>query len=287
MFIALYNFKFFAYDPDRARQLFSGHELEMEFEPSWFLSSLNITKKDDAGTTIQKTVPYSMYRSLVSIRDITDNNKLIFQTETFLEQTSGVPYIRGGFTENAQSWVVDFEAIDDTVRNILIDMPEVSSDTIIKRSSVITTGDFKSPGYRYTYGFAPGAYGTIGFSFNYTAEQRGGVYRPDSSSIHPPYPGFESPIVDNSFSVPIYALTDIGGDLNTTYDSSIVYRTQAVGTNIYGNYLITNDNSGQLSWAVRPQFGTTAYGSYNNGPAEYLIEFKPGGSETLSLKSEK
>ncbi|MFC2130892.1 hypothetical protein ACFLSQ_05615 [Bacteroidota bacterium] len=282
----LYNFKFFGYDPDRVRQLFSGHTLEMEFEPLWFLSNMTITKKEGE-TQIQKTVPYAMYSSLIKIKDLTDDNRLLFQQSTYLEQTSGQAWIRGGFTENAQSWVVDYEAIEDTIRDIMIIMPDLAADTIVTRTSIITTGDFKQPGYFYTRGFLPPAYGTIGFSFNYTAQQRGGVYRPDSASIYPPVNDYPSPILKGDATVPINFITDIPGDLTSTFDSSIVYRTQAVGTDVYGYKLNTTDEGGQLSWVLSPEFGRTTYGSYNNGPAEYIVEFKPGGSETLSLKSDK
>ncbi|ROL60852.1 hypothetical protein D9V86_08860, partial [Bacteroidetes/Chlorobi group bacterium ChocPot_Mid] len=282
----LYNFKLYGIDPDRVRQLFSGHTLEMEFNPTWVLSNITISKRV-GNSPVQKTYPYSMYRSLITIKDKSDNDRLLFQGETFLEQTSGQAYIRGGFTENAISWVVDYEGITDTVRNIKINTAELGNDTVITRSSFITTGDFKTPGYYYTYGFLQPAYGTLGFSFNYTAQQRGGVYRPDSSAIYPPVGGRPSPIVKGDMRIPINFLSDISGDIISTYDSSIVYRTQATGLDVYGNRLITRDTMNQLTWMVRPEYGVTTYGSYNNGPAEYLIEFKAGGQETLNLKSEK
>jgi len=282
----LYNFKFFAYDPDRAKQLFAGHELEMEFQPNWSLSNMTISKRV-GNAQVQRIVPYSLYRSLIRLTDKTDKDRLLFYSETFLEQTSGLPYIRGGFTENAQSWVVDYEVIDDTIRHILIDMPEPSSDTLITRSSVITTGDFKTPGYYYSRSFAQPAYGTIGFSFNYTAQQRGGLYRPDSSSIFPVIGNYPSPIIDNSFAVPITFLTDINSQLNDTTFGRVVKRTQETGWNITGNHYITRDDPNPMNvvMGISPEYGTREYGSYNNGPAEYLIEFKAGGTETLNLKS--
>ncbi len=279
----LYNFKFFAYDPDRAVQLFSGHTLELEFSPSWFFTRLNITKKvGDA--TVSKSIPTSLYRSLMILRDKTDNDKILFNGFTFLEQTSGqIPY-RGSFTENAQSWVLDYEAVKDTISNIMINMALPSYDTVVTRSSLITTGDFKTPGYSYAMGFLPPAYGTIGFSFNYTAQQYGGVYRPDSSSIYPPVNGNPSPIIDNSFRVPIYFLTDTHDEITRTFDSAqIVYRVQNVGLNVLGMGFLSNETTGQFG--ITPRYGTTLYGSFNNGPADYLIEFKPGGKDTLYLWS--
>ncbi|MFH1051653.1 MAG: hypothetical protein V1779_12095 [bacterium] len=280
----LYNFKFFGLDNDRVRQLFSGHTLEMEFNPIWMLSNFSI-KKENSDQSV--TVPYSLYRSLITMKDLSDDGRLLFRGETLLEQTSGQFYIRAGFTENAQSWVVDYEAIEDTVKDILIRTAELGFDTVLTRTSIITTGDFKSPGYNYTYGFAQPAYGTLGFSFNYTAQQRGGVYRPDSSAIFPPFGGRPSPIVRGDIRVPINFITDINSDINTTFDSSIVYRTQVTGIDIYGMKLYTKDTIGiQPTLRLLPEYGVNTYGSFNNGPAEYLIEFKAGGQETLNLKSE-
>lgn len=280
----LYNFKFFAYDPDRAQQLFSGHTLELEFTPSWYFTRVLIQKKIGAQgeTTVSKSVPVSLYRSLMTLKDKTDNDKILFQGYTFLEQTSGSIPFRGSFTENAQSWVFDYEPVKDTVRNIMINMALPAYDTVVTRSSMITTGDFKTPGYSYAMGFLPPAYGTIGFSFNYTAQQFGGVYRPDSSSIYPPVKGNPSPIIDNSFRVPINFMTDTHDEITKTFDSAkVVYRVQNVGLNVLGLGFLSNETTGQFG--VVPRYGTTLYGSFNNGPADYLIEFKPGGKDTLQL----
>ncbi len=280
----LYNFEFFAIDPQRVRQLFSGHTLELEFEPYWYYSVMTIPVQDGEN----RNVPYGLYQSMMTLRDLTDDNKILFRGRTYLEQISGRPGVRGGFTENSQSWVVDFREIEDTIADEMIKLPNPYHDTVITRSSKISAGDFKEPGYWYMPAFRQPAYGAMSFSFNYTAQQYGGLYRPDSTSLYPPREGDESPIIEGDATVPIAFMTDVPkGDLITYYDSNLVYRTQPVAMNVYGRYLATSENeeTGQISWQLLPEFGTSRYGSFNSGPAHYLVEFKAGGLDTLNLKS--
>jgi len=284
----LYDFKFYGLDNDRVRQLFSGHTLELEFTPSWFSSNFQLKKENVADPV---TIPYSMYRSLMTIRDKSDNDRLLFQQETFLEQTSGSAYIRNGYTENAQSWVVDYEAIHDSVGGRLIRTAEITNDTVLVRSSEITTGDFKSPGYYYTYGFLPPAYGTIGFSFNYTALQMGGIYRPDSASIYPPVKG-SGPIIKGDLKIPIQFTSTVTKPLNDYYSTDLLRRTELIDTIPtelgWGWDDINEDGRFSLDEKEKiiPYFGRSHYGSFNNGPADYLVEFKAGGQETIRLKTD-
>ena len=278
----LYNFKLFAIDPDRVRQLFSGHDLELSFEPSWFASSF--TRSKTVGETVEtRTVPYTLYRSNMKLIDKSNNDKLLYEGWTYLEQNMGHVPLAGAFTENAQSWVVDYEPIEDSISHKMINLPITDNDSVITRTATISTGDFSQSRYFYTFGMREPAYGTLGFSFDYTAQQRGGVYRPDSSSLYPPVNGRPSPILKGNATVPINFLTDLP-DVTDSFGSSVVYRGQVVDLQVTGNRLITD--SARLSWGISPQYGNSVYGSFNNGPAEYLVTFKAGGKDTLKLHSD-
>ena len=115
----------------------------------------------------------------------------------------------------------------------------------------------------------PPAFGTIGFGFDFTIEQRGGVYRPDSTSLKPD----PKELLNPSF---IYNKTPVNFvDFEERRQPTQILVTQPCDFEIL-NYGFSN---GAVSG-----FGRPIYGSFNNGPAEYRITFEPGGTETMELK---
>ncbi len=254
----LYNFKMFGIDADRAQQLYAGHELELALEPAWSFYSfpiLNTTTTKDVG----------IYMRHLVLTDLSDG-KILFNGNTYFEQTPCSFLFRNLFTEDAYSLVSADTTIHDTIsgKEISIGVP-YNNDKIV-RSGKFTTGYFTQDNYCYSSGFANEAYGTIGLTFDFTLEQRGGRYRPDSSSG----------IVSSSATTPISFMTD---QPNQMRDLEKVLATTVT------NFLVTNQRfvgypSGNFAFQG---YGMAQIGSFNNGPAEYLVEFLPGGIETMQL----
>jgi hypothetical protein len=265
----LSNFKMFSIDPERTTQLYAGHEFELEINPDWMVSF--VTFKDNA----QKDVPkhFGLYRRNLVLRDITDNNKVVFNATTLLEQNNCSWMYQNSFTEDAISWLVDYKEVVDTLYNDTIRFNLPTNDDRIVRSGTFSTGDFTRPGYCYTFPFIPEAFGTLGFDFDYTIEQRGGRYRPDPSSASP------TSYVKTNAKTPIQIITDGTADP----DSNLVMRTQIVASNTLMKQFTASDANPGYGYRTVP---SREYQSYNNGPGDYLVTFKAGGIDTMTVVSD-
>ncbi|MFA6570626.1 MAG: hypothetical protein WCT77_05255 [Bacteroidota bacterium] len=257
----LYNFRFFGINPDRVEQLFGGHEFELEFQPYWNLTQIvfqNPTRTKDFG----------LYRRLLRLTDLT-TKKVLFEGLTFLEVTPcSVPY-RGSFTEDAMSYVLsDVEIIDTMVvpnKVVSFGLPDNKESAI--RTGSFTTGDFTIGGYCYSYPFLNEAYGNLGFSFDYSIKQDGGRFRPDTCML-----------LSGTSTTPMSFLTDVPGDRNIDK----VLATQQVDFSVV-RQVFTGMPNGSYYFAG---YGSPLYGSFNNGPAEYEVEFTAGGDEQLTVSWE-
>ncbi len=247
----LYNFRLFGINNDRVRELFAGHEFELEFKPSWNLSRLTINFDS---TQYRKEMNISLYRRLVTLKDITSNEDL-FAAYTYFEVEPCNIYYRGGFTENAASYVLYDIPLFDPVKKEYITFGTPYDKGKAQRTGTITTGNFTTPGFCYSYGFDRKAYGTLGFSFDYSMLQFGGRYRPDSTS------------------------GKIKGDAVTPV--TFIDDPSEVPFNVYTTMIVDTQRIRQSynSFNFLP-----IYGSFNNGPAHYLVEFEYGGTETMELK---
>ena len=109
----------------------------------------------------------------------------------------------------------------------------------------------------------------MGFSFDFTVQQWGGRLRPDTTEV-----------LSGTATTPVMFKTDI----NTTDKSDIpdvVETTQEVDW--YTTSLqFVGYSTGQTSY--EQYGGGTLYGSFNNGPANYQVEFTQGGTDTMTLK---
>lgn len=248
----LYNFKLFAIDYDRAVQLFAGHELELEIQPYWELKSIQLPGRSTP-------LRFGLYWRRMILRDLTTNYEL-FNRVTLLEESPCFFRYSGAFTENSASYILSDTAIVNPVtgRENTFGLP--FNNEVITRSGKFTSGDFTIPGYCYSYGFLGSpAFGTLGFSFDFTIQQFGGMLRPDSSSIRME--------VDKT-------------PINIISDFSKVYTTQQVDFNVLRQEFLgyTQDRT-----PVYQGFGLPIYGSFNNGPGDYEFTFTPGGEETMEL----
>lgn len=243
----LYNFQMYAIDRDRALQNFAGHDLELTFNPVWNLNAIQFPGRSETDI-----LNVGLYQQHAVLKDLTTNQILYDGLMSYEIVPCNYSY-KGLFTENSASYVFADTVITDSVTNEQITFGLRDNTEIITRSGSFSSGDFRAPGYCYSFSTLPPAYGTIGFSFDYTLQQWGGRYRPDSLSYYSPkQPGEDA-------TTPVTFIDDIGPIANTDN----VMTTQAVGLNF--NTL------------------APAYGSFNNGPGVYEVEFLPGGTDTLDV----
>lgn len=246
----LYNFKFFAIDGDRVNQLFAGHELELEFNPWWSLTTLEL---------VTNKFTFGLYYRDLTLRDITTGD-VLYQGRTIFENTPCQWSYRGGFTEKALSWyLADTVVIDPVDPNKMDDFGTFYSNGIKRRNGYFTTGDFTQTGYCYSNPFQQPAQNVFGFSFDYSILQYGGHFRPDSVVVTNP-----------NISTVVYPMQIIEdpnglGILTTTRN----------GVDIFEN---------DLFGVTR---GRLTYGSFNNGPGDFEVTFEPGGVETMVLKFDR
>lgn len=245
----LYNFRFYGIDQERINQLFAGHELELEFHPSWYLSSIQLP-----GRTDEKK--FGLYRRRMTIKDLT-TNKYLFEAITLLEATPCIFPYRGSFTEDAFSWVLADSAIIDTISGKRIEFGIWDNREVTYRTGKFSTGNFTTPGYCYSPRFIGEAYGTLGFSFDFTIQQRGGRFRPDTIYKQ-----------QGDAATPLSFKRDVAVHPPESENS---YLTQQVD-----NFILINYFQGPATDEI--------YGSFNNGPGEYLITFQEGGFEDMTLE---
>ncbi len=247
----LYNFRFYSLNNDRVRELFAGHEFELEFQPAWSLSRVYMNYDS---IQYRKEMDISLYRRLITLKDLTSGEDL-FGAYTYFEVEPCNIYYRGAFTENAASFLLYDKPIFDPVKQEYITFGTPFDKGLFQRSGTISTGNFTTPGYCYSYGFAPKAYGTLGFSFDYSMVQFGGLYRPDSTTAR------------------------IKGDAVTPI--SFIADPDEKPFNVYTTMPVDSQRvrQGYANFNFFP-----IYGSFNNGPAHYLVDFEFGGTETMELQ---
>ncbi len=249
----LYNFNFFAIDQDRAYQNFNGHELELEFQPYWNLSTITFSRGGEEGTDFD----FGLYSRQLVLRDLTTGEEL-FNGRTWLEAQPCRISFREGFTENGASWVLTDTLIYDEVSGELVTFGLPRERDIDVRQGTFTTGNFDEAGFCYSPAMNPPAYGAIGFNFDFYLEQYAGMYRPDSTTGK--FEGVDASTLLTFIDVP-------------TPSSKRILTTQMVDYTFYNREFNTIQ-------------GEPLYGSFNNGPAQYLVEFLPGGDTTMTLTYE-
>ncbi|HYF02296.1 MAG TPA: hypothetical protein VEC36_02890, partial [Patescibacteria group bacterium] len=151
------NFRFIVQDQDRLRQLYAGHELEVEFQPAIFATGYLAPANGANG----------IYGSNIIFRNIT-TGQVLAEYQTFYEPTPCGPII-GTFAENAGIFA-GCDTCED--RPIGID----TSTLTASRGGTFST-DFSCN--------APNQFvnNALGFAFDYTFVQQGGIYRPFTATI--------------------------------------------------------------------------------------------------------
>lgn len=249
----LYNFQFFALDPERLTQLFGGHEFELEFNPTWNFSEITFPGRPES----QKN-GYGLYQSNMKLTDLT-TKEVLYNGNTFYETAPCQFDLRGMFTEKSFTYVFADSVVIDTLDDGRIVKSEFGlrdNRDIRVRSGKYFSGDFLNPGYCYTGSMLPPALGALGFSFDFTMQQYGGWYRPDAVRK----------LDGVSSATPVSFIDD---PVQTSSD--IIMTTQTMGSALLGREFNV----------VYPWFDEDA--SFNNGPGKYELEFLPGGEEEITV----
>ncbi len=241
---SLYNFKFFSVDADRVIQKFDGDSLVLNFQPYWTVSELNF-RKDSPGK-------FGLYRSLVTLTSKRTGDTLYSSFVLFEDQPCNFSYTNL-FTENAASVMLTDSVIIDPISSNNIDFGTPFAKGQITRTGRFYSGDFTYPDYCYTTGWNTSAYGILGFSFDYTITQLAGRFRPDSLTLTT---AIGQGVTANT---PINFVGDLS-ILTSAVNTDLVQTTQEVG--------------------VDYRTDQPLYGSFNNGPGIYEVEFLQGGEET-------
>jgi len=247
----LYNFKFFAVDPDRVIQKFDGDSLILNFQPYWSLSQMQF-RQDQQGS-------FGLYRSLVTLTSKKTGDTLYSGLALYEDQPCNFSYTNL-YSENAASVMLTDSAVYDKVTDSYIDFGTPFAKGEITRTGRFYSGDFTYPNYCYTPNWMTSAYGILGFSFDYTLTQYAGRFRPDSLTLTTALgPGVEA-------NTPINFVSD-PAKLTASINTDLVMTTQPVDFDY--------------------KSATMTFGSFNNGPGIYEIEFLPGGTETAQLAYNK
>lgn len=249
----LYNFRFFSVDPDRVIQMFDGDSLVLKFEPYWSPSTARIDSVE---------AEVGLYRSIVTLTSRKTGDTLYMGTGFFEDQPCNWSY-SSLFTENASSVYQSDRLIINPATNDTIDFGTPFAKGEIKRTGKFYSGDFTYPGYCYTDFWRTTAYGMLGFSFDYTITQFAGRYRPDSLTLTTAYG------TGVTATTPVNFVSDLAETTNGV-NPELVMLTQQVGVDYRFQ---ANTASGYAP----------TYGSFNNGPGIYEVEFLQGGTETAEL----
>lgn len=248
----LYNFNFYSVDQQRLQQNFAGHILELSFNPIWANSTF-LLERFSAGDVVYDEV--GLYRTQAILRDTTTNDTLFNSIILYEPQPCNFS-IYGLFSEWAATYVGSRLVVDDSIAGTKNDFGTFYGSGEVTRTGRFTTGNFNQSNWCYSMIPNSLAYGTIGMSFDYTIEQFGGHFRPDSATLK----GLYEPGVTANVPIKFYPLVY---NRNPREMWKSVYTTQPVKINY-------------STWGFDEA-------SYNNGPGEYKIEFLPGGVETVDL----
>ncbi len=251
----LYNFNFFSLDNDRVKQNFDGHILELEFQPYWQLLQFRYSDGETYNT--------AFYNRRMTLTDTTTGD-LLFDGTTYLGSVLCPRFTKdfqGNFSESGSGFIFSNDVITDPITGNEINFSLPHNRDEIGRKGEFTSGTFNQSGFCYAKNMLPPAYGTLGFSFEYYLKQYGGIYRPDALTTG------KDPSVEATTPV-VFSKYPTGP---VAEDPDLILTTQLVDYSYYRK-------ERQMA------FGSAIYGSFNNGPAHYVVEFTEGGDTLMELR---
>lgn len=259
----LYDFEFYAIDEERAKQLYLGDTLQLDFNVEWNFSTFNFQNRDE---TDPSPVNTSAYLRRATITNLTKDSTVIF--EQFMTFNPN-----GCFSTNdlATAMYENASVITQSTEPIVNDFGDTvntfgvwDNSDYIDFSGRYTTGDFTEQNQCNNRFFRTPAYGTIGFDFRFGLAQQGGRYRPDKIEI-----------VEGDSETQLYYIDQAAGN----DVSSATLLIQPVDTINGQKQLIRNNNQ-----SVAREFVAPVYASFNNGPIDAVLEFTGSGTETIELE---
>lgn len=259
----LKNFKFFTINDERANQKLQGKTLELEFNPYVTIKSLSVPSK--TGSEKDLTL---YYRNLI-VKDSATGEKIFEQNIPFDPNGGmGLNTFMEAYTENAFSALLADSAVVDTIGGTVNEFALPTNNDKDRRIGSFTTGKFSVEGFPSSYSFTNGYENLFGFSFDFAMEQRGGVIRTES---------IEKLSGDATTTVAIFnddarklTVSTLSGDDCERYAGSQVVALEANGMGdayVKGYY---------------PQRSEVAR-QWNTGPGEYVVTFKEGGNENITV----
>ncbi|MBL7973446.1 MAG: hypothetical protein JNJ85_00945, partial [Candidatus Kapabacteria bacterium] len=178
----LYNFRLIVKDQDRFNTLFGGHEIEVLLKPS-MNATLAYTRLDSLyyGSSIPTQPLKGMYQTELTITDKTTNEKI------------------GNYIVNYESRDCSFQNLPSEWSLVWMSPDQPQYLSLTDTSSALwksITGNFAHPINNTIANFS-GSYttdktcnfserlmkGTIGFAFDYTLQQFGGIFRPYEAKV--------------------------------------------------------------------------------------------------------
>lgn len=256
------NIQFFTVEKERVNQILAGKTLELEFNPSASVSEISIPGKEGHETLL------TTYVRTMTLKDSATGD-VLFNGYTYFDPNGGAgPYTTmQEYTENAFSAVLADSAITDTISGKVNEFGLPTNNDKVRRIGSYSTGDFNIAGYNPSYQFTNGYQNTFGFKFDFAMEQRGGVIRQE---------GMEK--VSGDATTPLHIFkTPTLGLAKADYTGSEFYSgTQNVG--IYDYMQEMNTAKGSYLPYAQPMAK-----QWNAGPGEFLVTFKDGGTEQMTL----
>ena len=244
----VYNVRLLVDDPQRFNQMFAGRTLELEFFRQWAGFNRDQSSTDPG---------VGLYGAVFVLRDSL-TREILNQWSNFLPPelcpSANVRGLPGYFAEDSWVFVDSNNVFYDTTFNSNGSVNKIDSTTFglpDSREKVVRSGTYTSNAACFSNKYA---YGALGIAFDYSIEQWGGSYRPDTAFV---------------VNGPANMSVSKGPSVAAVYNRS--------------DSLTPAPAYVQLPYpGFRSRFPWAA--SYNNGPGIYEVTFKEGGTETLTTK---
>lgn len=258
----LHNFQFHVLDQSRFNKLFmnerEGHLLRLGFINAPFASQLPFDRDPSKATATPELIQVGVYGTGFRLDDLTTGEILYEGYTMFEENLCRRNSIPGWFTENgatlrdSENVIRAYEVINPRTGE-LIDFALPKGRGIINKTGKITTLPLATSNECYASGVRNDANQTLAFSFDWNIKQYGGEYRPDTVYI--------SANVSNAHTRVLAGNTTVRGIGANTFPVEV-----ALGNSV-----------------TRFEFNSGSR-RFNNGPAEFELEFLPGGIERKTVK---
>ena len=244
----VYNVRLLVDDPQRFNQMFAGRTLELEFFRQWAGFNRDQSSTDPG---------VGLYGAVFVLRDSL-TREILNQWSNFLPPelcpSANVRGLPGYFAEDSWVFVDSNNVFYDTTFNSNGSVNKIDSTTFglpDSREKVVRSGTYTSNANCFTNKYA---FGALGIAFDYSIEQWGGSYRPDTAYV-------------------------VNGPANMSVSK---------GPSVAAVYNRSDSLTPAPAYVQLPYPGFRSLrpwpASYNNGPGIYEVTFKEGGTETLTTK---